>query len=252
MKTMQSLRRGFTLIELLVVIAIIAVLASMLLPAMASAKGAGHNTACKSNLRQIGLALNLYVADYQKYPVFVEMNKNPIVGWDNKLVNYTRKVAGVFNCPDNFGGRRWTNAVPRTGGPSGGPNPSYGYNLSGCALYESNQPNLGLGGTVQDSFGLIPLGRSSGLASESKVRAPSDMIAISDYTPVSDPDMDYDPMNLLADFKTTRHNLGANVVFCDVHVEYNRQKIWLEKSDGRRARWNTDNQPHRELWKNNP
>jgi prepilin-type N-terminal cleavage/methylation domain-containing protein/prepilin-type processing-associated H-X9-DG protein len=252
MQSRQTLRRGFTLVELLVVIGIIAVLATLLVPAVGNAQTTGQNAVCKGNLRQIGLALSLYAADYQQYPVFVEFNKNPIVGWDNKLCSYTKKVAGVFNCPANSGLPRWTNGIPRTGRPNGGPNQSYGYNLSGCAAYESSQSNLGLGGTVHDSFGLVPLNMPSGLASESKVCAPSDMIAISDYKPGSDADMDYDPINLLADFKTTRHNLGANVVFCDVHVEYNQQKTWLEKSEARRSRWNIDNQPHRELWSNNP
>jgi prepilin-type N-terminal cleavage/methylation domain-containing protein len=61
---LRTLRlRAFTLIELLVVIAIIAVLAALLLPVLSKAQEKSRATYCTSNLRQLGLALNMYLGD---------------------------------------------------------------------------------------------------------------------------------------------------------------------------------------------
>lgn len=75
-------KAAFTLVELLVVIAIIAVLAGMLLPALARAKRKGHQAECQGNLRQVGLAIAMYVDDSnQRFPDRRDLKTSLPGGW---------------------------------------------------------------------------------------------------------------------------------------------------------------------------
>lgn len=93
-------RKAFTLIELLVVIAIIAILAAILFPVFAKAREAARATSCRSNLKQIGTAMMMYLQDYDE--VYSERGGNgfPNYSWRQKSQPYI-KSANLFQCPSN-------------------------------------------------------------------------------------------------------------------------------------------------------
>ena len=102
----RSRKTGFTLIELLVVIAIIAILAAILFPVFAKARGKARQASCLSNMKQLGLGIMEYAQDYDEtYPMSYYYNNNTDASagythWSGLVVPYV-KSQQIYICPQN-------------------------------------------------------------------------------------------------------------------------------------------------------
>ena len=197
--------RGFTLIELLVVIAIIAILAAILFPVFSRARAKARQASCISNLKQLGLAVDMYAQDYDEYLPPHNDDEPPYPTydwrWDTfiyRLTPYTKNYQ-LTKCPDDAAWKQ-----PGTGVPQQDRWWSYDFNR-GCE-YGPQQPGYLSAFEVPADTVLLFDGSEE-----------DEGVELTDQDSLDRNPAGWNPDNAKA---YTRHSDGHNILWADGHVKW--------------------------------
>ncbi len=235
--------KGFTLIELLVVIAIIAILAAILFPVFAQAREKARQTMCLSNARQMGIAVNMYLQDWDETLPTVRMmwgDHTTGQSWIDLVQPYV-KTRLLHRCPSD-NSPAWQDNPPRV--------TSYGFNAYFDPYHPPHGSPMAPRPVTLAGVGLPAQCIWSAELAERNSRTGM-LIKADHFMPMywGDPPRVVDPMrnDMLWDrsaripttLAITRHSGGANYVFVDGHAKWHKfEQTWQQ----------TPGQPPRRDW----
>ena len=256
-------RRGFTLVELLVVVGIIALLVALLMPALSKVRKQALEVKCAANLRSIGQGLIMYTQQYGYYPGCLYGSGPQVVVWPTRLRPFLAGSREVFNCPARGPEFEWS-ATTQYGPATILAQPAhtrYGYDL-GEVLLITGRPFSYDYNANGSCGGIGPVERQRGLGAwlvperpeeryaemrASRVIKAEEMIAIADT-------VDRPFVQGLNPFSEHNwpgriHRDGANVLFCDGHVQWYLQTDLIPAGSATHAP-SAASKLNRRLWNN--
>lgn len=224
---------GFTLIELLVVIAIIAVLAAILFPVMTSTRGSAKKSKCLNNMKQMGMAVRMYMDDNNDtFPL--DSHYSPFSVWMDGLRNYSRSKL-LYRCPSDLS-RNFREPLP---GYDAVRVTSYGTNFYMAAVKPEEEEWMPADRSTW-SHGFV---RASDFATPSRTIYICEVVANSTADHVhpawwrsGNSDGNFIPHD--KEVAVAIHQNGSNYVFIDGHVKWMKfDETW--RSDGSIDLWDT-------------